>query len=204
MQQPPQSYGSTPQSPGYPPQGPPPGLGQQAPPPKKKRGCLLPLLGIFGALIAIMVVVGKCNKSQMTSPTVTDDATLQGAATAASPANDGIDDGGTEKRSGPFLVTLKESAIQGKNARLTFLLKNERDKEVSVSSMMMFQATTEDGDVSRPEMDGQCDGKAPPSGSFKCKLAFAFEKPPKELTIRVGATLRADDAVYFKIKSGTK
>jgi hypothetical protein len=120
------------------------------------------------------------------------------------PATGHYDELGTQKRSGPFAVTLTDAKIQGKAARLSFLLKNDADQEAAVSSMMMFQATNDDGEKGDVDPTGSCDGTAPPHGAFKCKLLYEFEKSPKEMTVRVGATLRSEDAVYFKIKVGAK
>lgn len=203
--------GQPPQGGGYGPpwpqgQHPQPGYG---PAPKKKRGCLLPLLGVFGALLGIALIVSKCDSSLKQPPAAAaqTDTPPPGSASSAPTAASvtAADDAGTEKRSAQFLVTLKDATLRGKLATVTFLLKNDRDKESAVSSLMMFQATTEDGD--RGTLDpgeGSCDGAAPPHGVFKCKLVYAFDKPVKELTVRVGATLRSDDAVFFRIKASAK
>lgn len=166
-------------------------------------------MGLFGALLGIALIISKCDKT-LKQPTAaaapTDTPPMGSTNSSPTPATmTAADDAGTEKRSAQFLVTLKDATLRGKLATVTFLLKNDRDRESAVSSLMMFQATTEDGDKGALEPgEGSCDGAAPPHGVFKCKLVYAFDKPVKELTVRVGATLRSDDAVFFRIKAGAK
>jgi hypothetical protein len=107
---------------------------------------------------------------------------------------------GTQKRWARTLVTLKEASVRNKTASLGLLVQNESDGEETISSLAFFEALSEEGDQGEMElMKSKCDGTLPPNGVFKCKLAYSFEKPPKEVTLRVGAGILAQ-VVYFKVQ----
>jgi hypothetical protein len=81
-------------------------------------------------------------------------------------------------------------------------MKNQSDKEQSISSLLHFQALSEEGDQGEMDLTGtHCDGAIPPNGVFKCKLVFTFGQPPKGLSLRVGAGILTD-AVYFNLPQG--
>ncbi len=122
------------------------------------------------------------------------------AASAPASAAASFDAIGSTKIWSEISVTLKEAAVQGKVAKVTLLLKNGKTEEEKISSMLFFHVTSEEGDQGDLDiMDGtSCDGAVPPQGLLKCKLAYKFEKTPKELTIRVGAGV-VSDTVYFKV-----
>jgi hypothetical protein len=98
------------------------------------------------------------------------------------------------------LVTLREASVRNKTASLGLLVQNQSDKEDTISSLVFFEALSEEGDQGEMDlMKSKCDGTLPPNGVFKCKLAYGFEKSPKEITLRVGAGILAE-AVYFKVQ----
>jgi hypothetical protein len=111
-----------------------------------------------------------------------------------------LDPIGTQKQWANVLVTLKEASVTGKTANLALLMQNLSDKEEPISSLVYFEALSEEGD--KGEMDwvrSKCDGTIPPKGVFKCKLSYKFEKSPKEISVRVGAGVLAD-TVYFRFQ----
>jgi hypothetical protein len=121
-------------------------------------------------------------------------------ASTPSAATSEFDAIGAEKEWGTIHATLKEVAVTGNTATASILLKNTEAKEDDISSMVQIQVTNEEGDKGQWDMmKMSCDGKIPPNGLFKCKLAYKFAQPPKELTIALGAGL-GPATVYFKYK----
>lgn len=123
-------------------------------------------------------------------------------AAKAAPAADAFDPLGAEKDWGAIHATLKEASVRGKTGLMTLVLKNTHDKEENISSIMQIQMTSEEGDKGEMDITGtSCDGKVPPNGVLKCKLAYNFDKAPKELTVALGAGIMSK-TVYFKYKVG--
>lgn len=162
-------------------------------------GVVLLALGAIGS--------GKAEKKSAPEVQAANAAPVASAQSPAAPTAPASPDAiGTTKTWSDISVTLKEAAIQGKVAKITFLLKNGKTEEEKISSMLYFHMTSEEGDIGELDIMGggvSCDGAVPPQGILKCKLAYKFEQPPKELTIRVGAGV-VSDTVYFKVKPPTK
>ncbi len=107
---------------------------------------------------------------------------------------------GTEKEWGSIHATFKEAAVKGNTATASILLKNTEAKEETISSLVQIQVTNEEGDIGQADFRStSCQGTVPPNGLLKCKLAYKFAQPPKEVTIALGAGLAAR-TVYFKYK----
>jgi hypothetical protein len=180
---------------------PPSSYGYQQPPPKKGIGCTLPLLGILGVLIAVII---KCDKTIVAANAEREQHEEAMQSAREHPTSAVTGSVGTEMQSGKLSATLREATVQGKTANVTFLLRNDQDKEQALSSVMEFQATDQDGNKGQDNTEATCDGTVPPHGTFNCKLIYEFERAPKELTLRFGSTLHSADAVYFKVTVGAK
>ena len=128
-------------------------------------------------------------------------AHIEEPSVPASPAvQTAFDPIGTQKRWAKTLVTLKEVSLKNKTASLGLLVQNQAEKEETISSLAFFEALSEEGDQGEMDlMKSKCDGTLPPNGVFKCKLAYGFEKSPKQITLRVGAGILAK-AVYFRVQ----
>ena len=114
----------------------------------------------------------------------------------------GFDAIGVEKDWGRISATLKEARVQGTTAMMSISLQNNEAKEEMISSIAQIQVTNEEGDTGQEDIMGtSCDGKIPPSGVLKCKLAYKFVAAPKELTVALGAGLMTK-TTYFKIQVG--
>ncbi len=126
---------------------------------------------------------------------------IENPSVPASPAvQTALDPIGTQKRWAKTLVTLKEASLKNKTASLGLVVQNQSEKEETISSLVFFEALSEEGDQGELDlMKSKCDGTLPPNGVFKCKLTYGFEKSPKQITLRVGAGILAK-AVYFKVQ----
>jgi hypothetical protein len=103
------------------------------------------------------------------------------------------------KQWGTVLVTLKDYSVRGGVVSVVLLMKNQSDKEETISSLLFFEALSEEGDLGENDWtNNNCDGTIPPNGVFKCQLGFTFRDAPKEVSLRVGAGFLAD-AVYFNL-----
>ena len=110
-----------------------------------------------------------------------------------------IDKPGAIKHWGAIDVTLKSFNFQGKHFTGVLVLRNTRDKEEIISSMLDLQVTNEEGDKGKTDWDqteARCDGTIPPKGVFKCTFGYDFSEPPNQVTIRVGL----DKGAYFIVK----
>jgi hypothetical protein len=82
---------------------------------------------------------------------------------------------------------------------VTTIVKNQSDKEETISSLLFFETLSEEGDPGDLDWTNtHCDGTIPSNGVFKCKLVFTFSNAPKEVSLRVGAGFLAK-AVYFNL-----
>ena len=131
-------------------------------------------------------------------------ASAEPAASAAPvqpPAATEFDPIGTQKRWDQMLVTLKHASVRNTTASVALVMQNLSEKEETISSLLQFEALSEEGDQGQMDWHtSKCDGTVPPKGVFKCKLAYKFETTPKALSLRVGAGMLVS-AVYFKVQA---
>jgi len=125
-------------------------------------------------------------------------AALALAATAStSTAQDTI---GTTKDWGNLTVSLEAASFRGNRAAVALKFRNQTEKPESISSLLLFEMLSLDGDHGDFDMlTSECDGTVPPLGAFKCTLVYSFAAPPQGISLKVGAGIMTD-AVYFTIK----
>ena len=115
-------------------------------------------------------------------------------------AEQSIPERGAIKEWGTTTVELKDHSFSGKTANIVLLMKNPTDEEEQISSLLSFQALSEEGDLGEMSWTGtKCDGTILPQGVLKCRLSYTFPAPPLEVNLRVGAGIMTE-AIYFKIK----
>jgi hypothetical protein len=86
-----------------------------------------------------------------------------------------------------------------KVALVAFLVRNKSSKEKLVSSSLMFQAKTPDGEVGELDiLKSKCTGTIEPNGNFACVLKYDFIAAPTELRVRAADGL--DDGIWFRVK----
>jgi len=162
-----------------------------------------------GAVLCVFAYLALATGGEKDKPSSSSDTPAPGAAPAApaaptaapaAPAPGAYDAVGAQKTWGSIQATLKDANVKGKTGNVTLLLKNGADKEETISSLAQIQVTSEEGDKGDLDfMNSSCDGKIPPNGVLKCKLAMNFPAPPKELTIALGAGI-VSETVYLKVK----
>ena len=93
-------------------------------------------------------------------------------------------------------MTLRGYDIYGNMIRVRLLFRNNDDKSEVVSSLMQFEAVSDENDKGKMDYAAtDCDGSIPPHALLKCSLAYRFPAPPSSVILTVGAFER----VYFNI-----
>jgi zinc-ribbon domain len=108
---------------------------------------------------------------------------------------------GVEHQWGQMLVTMREAVIRGKVVSVTLMIKNPTDQDENISSLMHFQALSEEGDKGDMDwMATKCDGSIPRGRQMKCTLVYKFPAPPKDVDLQVGAGLMTE-ALHFRVQA---
>jgi hypothetical protein len=105
------------------------------------------------------------------------------------------DDLNVTKQWGTVDVTLKSYDTDGNMVRIRLLFRNNADKSEAISSLMQFEAVSNEGEGKIDYEATDCDGSIPPHALLKCLLAYRFPAPPSSVILTVGAFER----VYFDI-----
>lgn len=141
-----------------------------------------------------------CKASEAVAPVSGTGVTDAGTSDAA-PATASSDALETSKNVGSLTYTLKKFEFKGKRVTVELLVKNESTEGANLSSVVGFDAITDEGDQGKLDMNGNCDGVVPPSGVLKCRLAYQF---PKSLTHVQLQVKDLENAAYFKLAANGK
>ena len=106
------------------------------------------------------------------------------------------DDLSATKQWGTVDVTLRSYDVYGDMVRVRLLFRNNADNSEVISSLMQFEAVSDEGDKGQMDYAAtDCDGRIPPHALLKCSLSYRFPAPPSSVILTVGAFER----VYFNI-----
>jgi hypothetical protein len=114
------------------------------------------------------------------------------------------DQAGTTKQWGTVEITLKSYKAAGNQVGIWLLFRNNAARSESISSLMQFEATSNEGDRGELSWENtKCDGKIPPHGLLKCLLVYNFPTRPQSVTLMIGAGILAEEVIFELAISGT-
>ncbi len=188
---------------------------QAPPPPKKKRGCLIAsLVGVAVLVVIIIVIVSTCTAAvdSVLSATATPPSLVGRASGEPAPDTSGAPSAQTFStgdviQASDFKLTIESfKKVKGTEynkpddgkewVQIVLLVENTSDAEVTVSSMMMFDAYVDDMAMSEnysaqmvDESIKSMDGTLAAGKKLRGQLAYEVPKGWKEIQIDLDAAI---------------